>query len=153
MLSGKPLFPVEITTSSSNLGMLSAHQPWAGFVSLPHADYEIIFELFLPANASHSQTFSNANPLAVDFLTKTVSKKLWLTHILKHKYVHSLLVERTNLHVIQYNPNDEPITPPPDLEFFEVDLHKNHISREQLKELLHEEIVSFYTAPIVNTCP
>jgi mitogen-activated protein kinase 1/3 len=67
--------------------------------------------------------------------------------------------------VIQHDPDDEPIAPPLDPEFFEFDcklfvletsivysshpaVHKDDISREQLKELLYEEIMSFHPAPI-----
>lgn len=80
-------------------------------------------------------------------------------------YVYFLLLERTNLPVIQHDPDDEPVAPPLDPEFFEFDrkysglisahaylpysaVHKDDISREQLKELLYEEIISFCPAPI-----
>ena len=51
-------------------------------------------------------------------------------------------------HDLQHDPDDEPVAPPLDPEFFEFDLHKDDISREQLKELLYEEIMSFRPAPI-----
>lgn len=50
---------------------------------------------------------------------------------------------------LQHDPEDEPVAPPLDPEFFEFDLHKDDISREQLKELLYEEIMSFN--PSINT--
>jgi hypothetical protein len=34
---------------------------------------------------------------------------------------------------LQHDPEDEPVAPPLDPEFFEFDLHKDDISREQLK--------------------
>lgn len=70
----------------------------------------------------------------------------------------------------QHDPDDEPVAPPLDPEFFEFDrtspivvcrsctfsdgpfsitVHKDDISREQLKELLYEEIMSFN--PVVMT--
>lgn len=69
----------------------------------------------------------------------------------------------------QHDPEDEPVAPPLDPEFFEFDcehlaglccllhsnqlppstVHKDDISREQLKELLYEEIMSFRPAPMV----
>jgi mitogen-activated protein kinase 1/3 len=69
---------------------------------------------------------------------------------------------------LQHDPDDEPVAPPLDPEFFEFDrqsnlhddvgymltclscsiVHKDDISREQLKELLYEEIMSFRPAPI-----
>ncbi|KAF8867786.1 hypothetical protein CPB85DRAFT_1449455 [Mucidula mucida] len=57
----------------------------------------------------------------------------------------SFLVSATGYH----GPDDEPVAPPLDPEFFEFDLHKDDISREQLKELLYDEIMSFRPAPIV----
>jgi mitogen-activated protein kinase 1/3 len=49
---------------------------------------------------------------------------------------------------MQHDPDDEPVAPPLDPEFFEFDLHKDDISREQLKELLYEEIMSFNPPPM-----
>jgi mitogen-activated protein kinase 1/3 len=80
-------------------------------------------------------------------------------------YVYFLFLERTSLYMIQHDPDDEPVAPPLDPEFFEFDckysgltsahtyssnstVHKDDISREQLKELLYEEIMSFCPAPI-----
>jgi len=42
-----------------------------------------------------------------------------------------------------HDPDDEPVAPPLEADFFEFDLHKDDISRDQLKELLYEEIMSF----------
>jgi len=70
------------------------------------------------------------------FLTKTLTfdpkKRITVEQALAHPYLESY-----------HDPDDEPVAPPLDPEFFEFDLHKDDISREQLKELLYEEIVSF----------
>src|SRR5690606_41489255 len=88
-----------------------------------------------------SQLFPNANPLAVDFLTKTLTfdpkKRITVEEALAHPYLEAY-----------HDPEDEPVAPPLDPDFFEFDLHKDDISREQLKELLYEEIMSFQPAPI-----
>ncbi|KAG9313627.1 kinase-like domain-containing protein [Chiua virens] len=85
--------------------------------------------------------FPNANPLAVDFLAKTLTfdpkKRITVEEALAHPYLEAY-----------HDPDDEPVAPPLDPEFFEFDLHKDDISREQLKELLYEEIMSFRPAPI-----
>ena len=60
----------------------------------------------------------------------------------------SLLTLMTFLSRPQHDPEDEPVAPPLDPEFFEFDLHKDDISREQLKQLLYEEIMSFRPQPI-----
>ncbi|KAG2045369.1 kinase-like protein, partial [Suillus hirtellus] len=82
-----------------------------------------------------------ANPLTVDFLTKTLTldpkKCITVEEALAHPYLEAY-----------HDPDDEPVAPPLDPEFFEFDLHKDDISREQLKELLYEEIISFCPAPI-----
>ncbi|CAL1699346.1 unnamed protein product [Somion occarium] len=85
--------------------------------------------------------FPNANPLAVDFLTKSLTfdpkKRITVEEALAHPYLEAY-----------HDPDDEPCAPPLDPEFFEFDLHKDDISREQLKELLYEEIMSFRPPPL-----
>lgn len=84
--------------------------------------------------------------------------------LLPHIYYSSFLFSHPHN---QHDPDDEPVAPPLDPEFFEFDrqcfllvikavyidtpyttVHKDDISREQLKELLYEEIMSFQPAPI-----
>ncbi|KAF7289176.1 Mitogen-activated protein kinase [Mycena indigotica] len=83
-----------------------------------------------------AQLFPNATPLALDFLAKTLTfdpkKRITAEEALAHPYLEAY-----------HDPEDEPIAPPLDPEFFEFDLHKDDISRDQLKELLYEEIMSF----------
>lgn len=77
-----------------------------------------------------------------------------------------------SFHQQQHDPDDEPVAPPIDPEFFEFDrmfllffwaldltllfflfsfiVHKDDISREQLKELLYDEIMTFQPAPITS---
>ncbi|KAG2057262.1 mitogen-activated protein kinase [Suillus hirtellus] len=111
MLSGKPLFPNYIQ-------------------ALPFCKHRLF-----------AQIFPNANPLTVDFLTKTLTldpkKCITVEEALAHPYLEAY-----------HDPDDEPVAPPLDLEFFQFDLHKDDISRKQLKELLYEEIISFCPAPI-----
>ena len=42
-----------------------------------------------------------------------------------------------------HDPDDEPIVQPLDPDFFDFDFHKDDLSKEQLKELLYEEVTSF----------
>ncbi|KAH9922503.1 mitogen activated protein kinase-like protein [Fomitopsis serialis] len=115
MLSGKPLFPGR--------------------------DYHHQLTLILDRKP-FAQLFPNANALAVDFLTKSLTfdpkKRITVEEALAHPYLEAY-----------HDPEDEPVAPPLDPEFFEFDLHKDDISREQLKELLYEEILSFRAPPIV----
>lgn len=41
------------------------------------------------------------------------------------------------------DPSDEPVAPPLPSDFFDFDLQKETISREELKVLLYKEIMSF----------
>lgn len=42
-----------------------------------------------------------------------------------------------------HDPEDEPTAKPLDQSFFDFDLYKDEISREQLRRMLYDEIVSF----------
>ncbi len=42
-----------------------------------------------------------------------------------------------------HDPEDEPAASPLSPTYFEFDLHKDRMSKDQLKELLYEEVISF----------
>ncbi|KAG6865256.1 hypothetical protein C0991_004072 [Blastosporella zonata] len=134
MLSSKPLFPGrdyhhQLTLILDVLGTPTLDEFYA-ISTRRSRDY--IRALPFRKRRPFAQLFPNANPQAVDFLTKTLAKEA-----LAHPYLEAY-----------HDPDDEPVAPPLDPEFFEFDLHKDDISREQLKELLYEEIMSFQPAPI-----
>ncbi|KAF9458965.1 kinase-like domain-containing protein [Collybia nuda] len=143
MLSGKPLFPGrdyhhQLTLILDVLGTPTLDEFYA-ITTRRSRDY--IRALPFRKRRPFAQLFPNANPLAVDFLTKTLTfdpkKRITVEDALAHPYLEAY-----------HDPDDEPVAPPLDPEFFEFDLHKDDISREQLKELLYEEIMSFQPAPI-----
>ncbi|OAX36612.1 mitogen-activated protein kinase [Rhizopogon vinicolor AM-OR11-026] len=143
MLSGKPLFPGrdyhhQLTLILDVLGTPTLDEFYA-ITTRRSRDY--IRALPFRKRRPFAQIFPNANPLAVDFLTKTLTfdpkKRITVEEALAHPYLEAY-----------HDPDDEPVAPPLDPEFFEFDLHKDDISREQLKELLYEEIMSFRPAPI-----
>ncbi|KAH7887069.1 kinase-like domain-containing protein [Phlebopus sp. FC_14] len=143
MLSGKPLFPGrdyhhQLTLILDVLGTPTLDEFYA-ITTRRSRDY--IRALPFRKRRPFAQLFPNANPLAVDFLTKTLTfdpkKRISVEDALAHPYLEAY-----------HDPDDEPVAPPLDPEFFEFDLHKDDISREQLKELLYEEIMSFRPAPI-----
>ncbi|KIM91431.1 hypothetical protein PILCRDRAFT_623 [Piloderma croceum F 1598] len=143
MLSGKPLFPGrdyhhQLTLILDVLGTPTLDEFYA-ITTRRSRDY--IRALPFRKRRPFAQLFPNANPLAVDFLTKTLTfdpkKRISVEDALAHPYLEAY-----------HDPDDEPVAPPLDPEFFEFDLHKDDISREQLKELLYEEIMSFCPAPI-----
>jgi mitogen-activated protein kinase 1/3 len=143
MLSGKPLFPGrdyhhQLTLILDVLGTPTLDEFYA-ITTRRSRDY--IRALPFRKRRPFAQLFPNANPLAVDFLTKTLTfdpkKRISVEDALAHPYLEAY-----------HDPDDEPVAPPLDPEFFEFDLHKDDISREQLKELLYDEIMSFRPAPI-----
>lgn len=143
MLSGKPLFPGrdyhhQLTLILDVLGTPTLDEFYA-ITTRRSRDY--IRALPFRKRRPFAQLFPNANPLAVDFLTKTLTfdpkKRITVEEALAHPYLEAY-----------HDPDDEPVAPPLDPEFFEFDLHKDDISREQLKELLYDEIMSFRPAPI-----
>ncbi|KAG5646769.1 hypothetical protein DXG03_002455 [Asterophora parasitica] len=143
MLSSKPLFPGrdyhhQLTLILDVLGTPTLDEFYA-ITTRRSRDY--IRALPFRKRRPFAQLFPNANPLAVDFLTKTLTfdpkKRITVEEALAHPYLEAY-----------HDPDDEPVAPPLDPEFFEFDLHKDDISREQLKELLYEEIMTFQPAPI-----
>lgn len=141
MLSGKPLFPGrdyhhQLTLILDVLGTPTLDEFYA-ITTRRSRDY--IRALPFRKRRPFATLFPNANPLAVDFLTKTLTfdpkKRATVEEALAHPYLEAY-----------HDPDDEPVAPPLDPEFFEFDLHKDDISREQLKELLYEEIMTFTPA-------
>ncbi|KAK0220499.1 probable MAP kinase Kpp2 [Armillaria ostoyae] len=144
MLSGKPLFPGrdyhhQLTLILDVLGTPTLDEFYA-ITTRRSRDY--IRALPFRKRRPFSAIFPNATPLAIDFLTKTLTfdpkKRISVEDALAHPYLEAY-----------HDPDDEPVAPPLDPEFFEFDLHKDDISREQLKELLYEEIMTFRPAPFV----
>ncbi|KAJ8487871.1 hypothetical protein ONZ45_g14166 [Pleurotus djamor] len=143
MLSGKPLFPGrdyhhQLSLILDVLGTPTLDEFYA-ITTRRSRDY--IRALPFRKRKPFATLFPNANPLALDFLTKTLTfdpkKRITVEDALAHPYLEAY-----------HDPDDEPIAPPLDPEFFEFDLHKDDISREQLKELLYEEIMNYRPAPI-----
>jgi len=144
MLSGKPLFPGrdyhhQLTLILDVLGTPTLDEFYA-ITTRRSRDY--IRALPFRKRKPFASIFPNANPLAIDFLTRSLTfdpkKRITVEEALAHPYLEAY-----------HDPDDEPVAPPLDPEFFEFDLHKDDISREQLKELLYEEIMSFQPPPMV----
>jgi len=145
MLSGKPLFPGrdyhhQLTLILDVLGTPTLDEFYA-ISTRRSRDY--IRALPFRKRKSFATIFPNASALAVDFLTKTLTfdpkKRATVEDALAHPYLEAY-----------HDPDDEPVAPPLDPEFFEFDLHKDDISREQLKELLYDEIMTFQPPPITS---
>ncbi|KAE9405068.1 kinase-like protein [Gymnopus androsaceus JB14] len=142
MLSGKPLFPGrdyhhQLTLILDVLGTPTLDEFYA-ITTRRSRDY--IRALPFRKKRPFSQIFPNATPLAVDFLTKTLTfdpkKRITVEDALAHPYLEAYHDPETNLshpHLIPSSSSS-------------IVLHKDDISREQLKELLYEEIMTFTPA-------
>jgi len=72
----------------------------------------------------------------LDFLARTLTfdpkKRLTVEEALAHPYLEAY-----------HDPEDEPVAPPLEASFFDFDHMKDEISKDKLKELLFEEVISF----------
>ncbi|KAJ7906267.1 CMGC/MAPK protein kinase [Mycena leptocephala] len=116
MLSGKPLFPGrdyhhQLTLILDVLGTPTLDEFYA-ITTRRSRDY--IRALPFRKRRPFAQLFPNANPLAIDFLTKTLTfdpkKRITCEDALAHPYLEAY-----------HDPDDEPVAPPLDPEFFEFD--------------------------------
>ncbi|KAH8829061.1 mitogen-activated protein kinase [Flagelloscypha sp. PMI_526] len=135
MLSGKPLFPGrdyhhQLTLILDVLGTPTLDEFYA-ITTRRSRDY--IRALPFRKKRPFATLFPNCHSLGCGLLNKDSPEEA-----LAHPYLEAY-----------HDPDDEPVAPPLDPEFFEFDLHKDDISREQLKELLYEEIMSFQPLPMV----
>ncbi|KAL1918995.1 uncharacterized protein VTP21DRAFT_2376 [Calcarisporiella thermophila] len=135
MLSGKPLFPGrdyhhQLTLILDVLGTPTMDDFYS-IKSRRARDY--IRSLPFKKRIPFAQLFPNANPLALDLLEKLLAfnpaKRITVEDALKHPYLEPY-----------HDPNDEPTAPPVSAGFFDFDRFKEQLSKEQLKEMIYEEI-------------
>ena len=78
--------------------------------------------------------FPKTSDLALDLLEKLLAfnpvKRITVEEALKHPYLEPY-----------HDPDDEPTAPPIPEEFFDFDKHKDNLSKEQLKQLIYQEIM------------
>ncbi|RSH88072.1 MAP kinase Pmk1 [Apiotrichum porosum] len=139
MLNGKPLFPGkdyhhQLSLIMDVLGTPKTDEFYA-ITSRRSRDY--IRAMAFRPRRSFASLFPRANPLAVDFLTRTLTfdprKRFTVEQCLEHPYLDAY-----------HDPDDEPTAKPLDSSFFEFDLMKDNLSREELRRLLYDEIISFH---------
>ncbi|KAI5476150.1 CMGC/MAPK protein kinase [Pseudohyphozyma bogoriensis] len=138
MLSGRPLFPGrdyhhQLTLILDVLGTPTLDEFYA-INSRRSRDY--LRALPFRKKRDFATLFPNASAQAVDFLNKTLTfdpkKRMSVEECLAHPYL-------ANYH----DPDDEPVAPPLEPTFFDFDLQKDTITREELKKLLYDEIMQF----------
>lgn len=140
MLSGRPLFPGrdyhhQLTLILEVLGTPTLDEFYA-INSRRSRDY--IRALPFRKKRAFEVLYPNASPLAIDFLNKTLTfdpkKRLTVELALQHPYLEAY-----------HDPDDEPVAPPLHEDFFAFDRQKDDISKEELKQLLFDEITSFHS--------
>lgn len=142
MLSGRPLFPGrdyhhQLTLILDVLGTPTLEEFYA-INSRRSRDY--IRALPFRKKRNFADVYPNASVAAVDFLTKTLTfdpkKRLTVEEALEHPYLEAY-----------HDPEDEPSAPPLSEEFFAFDRKKDNLSREDLKQLLFEEVQCTFIWP------
>ncbi|KAJ7170013.1 CMGC/MAPK protein kinase [Mycena filopes] len=141
LLSGRPLFPGRDYSHQLDLildviGTPSLDEFYA-ITSRRSRDY--IRALPIRKRRAFPTLFPNASPAAIDFLTKTLTfdpkKRMTVEEALAHPYLAAY-----------HDPEDEPVFAPLSPSYFQFDMEKDNLSKDQLKELLYEEVLSFVPA-------
>ncbi|KAF9056298.1 CMGC/MAPK protein kinase [Panaeolus papilionaceus] len=138
LLTGRPLFPGRDYSHQLDLildviGTPSLDEFYA-ITSRRSRDY--IRALPIRKKRPFPTLFPQASADAIDFLNKTLTfdpkKRMTVDEALEHPYLSAY-----------HDPEDEPTVQPLSPTYFEFDLHKDDLSKDQLKELLYEEVLSF----------
>ncbi|EQK99570.1 hypothetical protein G6O67_001365 [Ophiocordyceps sinensis] len=136
MLSGKPLFPGkdyhhQLTLILDVLGTPTM-EDYYGIKSRRAREY--IRSLPFKKKVPFRTLFPKTSDLALDLLEKLLAfnpvKRITVEEALKHPYLEPY-----------HDPDDEPTAPPIPEEFFDFDKHKDNLSKEQLKQLIYQEIM------------
>ncbi|KAI9141799.1 putative MAK2 protein [Paraphysoderma sedebokerense] len=145
MLSGKPLFPGrdyhhQLTLILDVLGTPSL-EDFNAIKSRRARDYirSLPFKKKIPFNV----LFPKANCMAIDMLEQLLTfnptKRITVDEALRHPYLEPY-----------HDPEDEPTAFPIPSNFFEFDKYKDQLTKEQLKVLLFNEIMTpqgYYSSP------
>ncbi|WVW86544.1 hypothetical protein I302_108593 [Kwoniella bestiolae CBS 10118] len=138
MMSGKPLFPGrdyhhQLSLILDVLGT-PTFEEFSAITSKRSKEY--VRTLQFRKKRTFESLYPNASPLAIDFLSKTLTfdprKRFTVEQCLSHPYLDAY-----------HDPEDEPSAKPLSPNFFDCDMMKDEISREELKRLLFEEIMTF----------
>ncbi|KAI5454493.1 mitogen activated protein kinase [Naganishia albida] len=147
MLNGKPLFPGKDYHDQLRLILdVLGTPPMEEFYDVTsRRSRDYLRNLPVRTKKSFESLYPKASPAAIDFLKRTLTfspkKRMTVEECLQHPYLDAY-----------HDPEDEPGAAPLDPNFFEFDLQKDNITREELKRLLYDEIVSF-RSPNANNAP
>ncbi|KIK60309.1 hypothetical protein GYMLUDRAFT_244329 [Collybiopsis luxurians FD-317 M1] len=138
LLSGRPLFPGRDYSHQLDLMLDVIGTPtideFNAISSRRARDY--IRSLPIKKAKSFRLLFPTASDDAIDFMNKTLTfdpkKRMTVEEALEHPYLS-----------VYHDPAEEPVASPIEAEEFDFDLKKERLSKQELKELLYEEIMSF----------
>jgi len=138
MLSGKPLFPGRDYHHQLSLilDILSTPSLDDFYAITSPRSREYLRALPFRKKKPFASLFPEANPLAVDLLERCLTfspkRRIGVEEALGHPYLASY-----------HDPSDEPCAPPLDPSFFDFD-NGAAKSKEELKELIYQEVISNY---------
>ncbi|KAF9078071.1 putative MAP kinase [Rhodocollybia butyracea] len=140
LLSGRPLFPGrdyshQLDLTFDIIGTPSIEE-FRAITSRRAREY--IRSLPIKRAKNLRSLFPTASSDAIDFLNRTLTfdpkKRMTVEEALEHPYLS-----------IYHDPLEEPVACPIGSEEFEFDLKKERLSKQELKELLYEEVLSFHS--------
>ncbi|KAJ6597316.1 CMGC/MAPK protein kinase [Mycena sp. CBHHK59/15] len=141
LLTGRPLFPGR--DYGHQLGLIldvigtPSLDDFFQITSRRSRDY--IRALPIRKRRPFATLFPHASADAIDFLTKTLTfdpkMRLTVEQALEHPYLSEY-----------HDPEDELAIAPLNPSYFQFDMYKEEITKDQLKELIYEEVVSFVPA-------
>lgn len=138
MLNGRPLFPGHDYHNQLSLilGVLGTPTLDEFYAINSRRSRDYIRALPFRKKRPFATIYPNASANAIDFLNKTLTfdpkKRLTVEEALQHPYLEAY-----------HDPEDEPVAPPLDEDFFSFDRKKDEISREELKQLLYDAVETF----------
>ncbi|KAE9401065.1 putative MAP kinase [Gymnopus androsaceus JB14] len=143
LISGRPLFPGRDYSHQLDLVLDVIGTPTLDefYAITSRRSREYIRSLPIRRKRSFASLFPHASADAIDFLQKTLTfdpkKRMTVEEALEHPYVAAY-----------HDADDEPAAESVSPEYFQFDLDKEQLSKDDLKKLLYDEVMSFQ--PIIN---
>jgi len=138
LLSGRPLFPGRDYRHQLELVLHVIGTPTLEefHAITTRRSREYLRSMPIRKKQNFKTLFPLASPDALDFLQRTLTfdpaKRMTAEEGLAHPYVSAY-----------HDAEDEPLAPPLDPDYFKFDDSKEQLNKQQLKELLYEEVMSF----------
>ncbi|GAW10069.1 CMGC MAPK protein kinase [Lentinula edodes] len=138
LISGRPLFPGRDYSHQLDLVLDVIGTPTLDefYAITSRRSREYIRSLPIRRKRSFASLFPHASSDAIDFLNKTLTfdpkKRMTVEEALEHPYVAAY-----------HDADDEPAANSLSPDYFQFDLEKEQLSKDDLKKLLYDEVMSF----------